>query len=48
MNPAMTFSSVVLPAPDGPRIAVNWPDRNVPLRLRKMILLPPLDKKITL
>lgn len=25
------LSSVLLPAPDGPIIAVSWPDRNVPL-----------------
>lgn len=37
-NPAKMFISEVFPAPDGPRIAVSWPDLNVPLICCKILL----------
>lgn len=40
LYPANTFMSVLLPAPDGPRIAVSSPDLNKPLTLRRIIFDP--------
>lgn len=40
LNPATQLSRDVLPAPDGPIIAVSWPDRKAPLTPRRIVLLP--------
>lgn len=40
LKPAITLSSVLFPAPDGPSIAVNWPDLKTPLTPRSMVLFP--------
>lgn len=39
------FIRVLLPAPDGPRMAVSSPDLNKPLTLRRMIFVPVNKKK---
>lgn len=36
----MTLSNVLLPAPDGPKIAVNCPDLKSPLTPLKIVLFP--------
>lgn len=43
-KPAKIFMSDVLPAPEGPRIAVSWPDLKAPFILCK-IILPVLPKR---
>lgn len=40
LKPARTLSSVLLPAPDGPKIAVNWLDLNCPFIPRRITFFP--------
>lgn len=44
MKPVKMFSSVDLPAPLGPIMAVNWPDRNSPETPFKMLFFSVNDK----
>jgi hypothetical protein len=41
------FNSVLLPAPEGPRMAVRCPDLKRPLILLRMILLPAKSESVT-
>jgi hypothetical protein len=35
--------SVLLPAPEGPKIAVSWPEGNLPLMLRRISFEPEIQ-----
>ena len=45
LNPDKIFKRVLFPAPDGPKIADNWPALKLPLTPCKIVLLSGERKK---